>query len=519
MNTFFRFFTELLSIIANGIVEIWNGMIAGFKIIFSPSDYMYLIENYSKEFNGNEWVFVTITILVLLLIIGLVGFLLYFLIKRLLKFRKTLVEQESLLDEVGKLNDQVVDLLKEKEELMALKVNQLGIPGSGGTEETTNNTNEENADGEESDEDREVKVSENSRFPQLARVDLMNINTKIVNFNNNQSLEQLVDDFRCFAASKLHLYYNIDLLRVFFSGLACGKMIILQGISGTGKTSLAYAWSKFNKLNPCVSAVQPSWRDRSDFFGYLNEFTKRFNETDALVEVYSSLYDDRIHTVVLDEMNLARVEYYFAEILSILELPARDEWLISLVTNHVKYDPVKFINGKLKLAGNVWYIGTINNDDSTFQVTDKVYDRAMPIDINTKVDPFECRVQEAVDLNSSYLEDLFKKAQTEHEITEKSMAIIAEMDNYMITHFHIAFGNRIMKQLKCFVAVYVGCGGDEVSAIDYFLCKKILRKFEQQNIAYIRDEFDPFIGVLNDRFGEGKMHECIDYIEMLKKNK
>ena len=58
----------------------------------------------------------------------------------------------------------------------------------------------------------------------------------------------------------------------------------------------------------------------------------------------------------------------------------------------------------------------------------------------------------------------------------------------------------------------------EIDAIDYFIAKKILRKFEQLNIAYIRDEFDPFIKWLRDKFGKDKMFECIGYMEMLKKN-
>jgi hypothetical protein len=162
--------------------------------------------------------------------------------------------------------------------------------------------------------------------------------------------------------------------------------------------------------------------------------------------------------------------------------------------------------------------GTINNDDSTFLVTDKVYDRAMPIDINTKVLPFDCRFQDAIDLNSEYLESLFKKAVEEHPVSEKNLKNIELMDDYAIKHFRIAFGNRIMKQLKTFVPVYVACGGDEVDAIDYFIAKKILRKFEQLNIAYIRDEFDPFIKYLHELFGEKKMFECVAYMELLKKN-
>ena len=173
---------------------------------------------------------------------------------------------------------------------------------------------------------------------------------------------------------------------------------------------------------------------------------------------------------------------------------------------------------KLKLPGNIWYIGTINNDDSTFMVTDKVYDRAMPIDINTKVDPFECREQEALNLNSTYLESLFQDAIEKHPVSKPNLELVNEIDDYVIKHFRISFGNRIMKQLNTFVAVYVGCGGNEIDGIDYFIAKKILRKFDQLSVSFIRDEIDPFISFLNKRVGKGVMKECIFYLETLKKS-
>lgn len=515
--TFVRFFYEFLSIAAGGIVTIFSGLFNGIKKIFSIKSYKQIINNYKADFNGPEWVLTALGIAVLVIVVALIGLLLWFIIKKYARFRKTVVEQESLLDEIGDLNDRVTGLVKENERILAMKVSQIGLKPGESPEEEVSSSSEGGEDSDEDVEFDENMSTEGLRFPQLTRLDRKFAKTKIVNFGNTQSLPELLDDFRCFAASKLHLYYNEDLLRVFFSGLACGKMIILQGISGTGKTSLAYAWSKFNKSPACISSVQPSWRDRADFFGYLNEFTKKFNETPALVELYASHFDDRIHTIVLDEMNLARVEYYFAEALSILEMPVRSEWQIALVNDRMENDPKRFLNGKLLLPPNIWYIGTINNDDSTFMVTDKVYDRAMPIDINTKVAPFDCREQDALDLNSSYLDKLFAEAIQEHPITDEMFAKIEKLDDYVIKHFRVAFGNRIMKQLKTFVAVYVACGGEEVAAVDYFVAKKILRKFEQLNIAYIRDEFDPFIQELNQKFGDNKMVECIDYCNLLKK--
>ena len=180
-------------------------------------------------------------------------------------------------------------------------------------------------------------------------------------------------------------------------------------------------------------------------------------------------------------------------------------------------DTRRIEGGKIKVPANMWYIGTINNDDSTFAVTDKVYDRAMPIDINEKSVAFEPVYTEAQGINFTYLDKLFETAIQENPISEETADKIEQMDNYVIQHFRIAFGNRIVAHMKKFVPVYVACGGDEISGVDYFIAKKILRKFEQLNMSAIRDEIDPYIQFLNTTFGKNKMKECIDYLLRLKK--
>ena len=504
MNTFFRFFYEFISIFVDGLVSIFEGIGKGLGKMFGFKEYGKVIDSYKDHFTGGDWVFVVLSIICLVAIVLLIGFLIFFIIKKIIRRASTNVSKDELLEEVANLNEQVVKLMKEKDELMAMKVSQLGIKP---------NENEE-----ETGKEEEVQDGEGIRFPKLTMIDEQLGNTSPKKYENNYTLEGLIDDFRCFSASKLHLYYDPVLLRPFFAGLACGKLIILQGISGTGKTSLAYAWGKFVKEDSCVSSVEPSWRDKSDFLGYFNEFSKKFNETKALGEIYTTSFDDNVHTIILDEMNLARVEYYFADILSILEMPNPDEWLVDIVPSSWPNDPKKIVNGKLKLPKNLWYIGTINNDESTFMVTDKVYDRAMPIDINTKVDPFKCREQEAIDINSSYLYTLFEEATVKYPVSAKGLEQVREMDDYIINHFRIAFGNRIMKQLNIFVPVYVACGGKEVEAIDYFISKKILRKFDSLSVSFIRDEIDPFISFLNKKYGKGTMKECIAYVENIKKN-
>ena len=509
MNTFIRFFYEFISIFFDGFTSIFKGLFSGISKMLNVSEYAKLISSYQGNFNTLEKVLVVISVILLVVIVIVIIGLIIMLIRKLIRRYNKDINKDSLLEEISDLNKEVAKLMKEKDEIMAMKVSQLGINPE--EEETSNNESSETTDEEE--------VGETAiRFPKLAAIDAELGDTKPKNYDNNFTLLELIDNFRCYSASQLRLYYDYGILRPFFAGLACGKLIILQGISGTGKTSLAYAWGKFVQQDSCVSSVEPSWKDKSDFLGYFNEFTKKFNETRALGEIYEAGFDDDVHTIILDEMNLARVEYYFADLLSILEMPSRDEWLVDIVSSAWPSDPKRLVKGKLKLPGNLWYIGTINNDDSTFMVTDKVYDRAMPLDINNKVAPFKCREQDSMQINSSYLESLFAEAIEKYPLSDKGYQSVVEIDDYVIEHFRIAFGNRIMKQLNTFSPVYVACGGKEIEAIDYFIAKKILRKFDQLSVALIRDEIDPFIAWLNKKFGKGVMKECIAYLTNLKKS-
>ena len=327
MDTFFRFLYEFLAQAFNGFLDIIMGFVNGFAKIFNIKGYISVIDFYKDDFSGPEWVFVVIAILLLLILFAAIGLLVYFIVKKYMRFRKTIVEQESLLEEVGKLNNKVATLVKEREEILAMKVSHLGIKPNESDVET------------EEEQQEDTGPVDAPRFSKLNDIDIQFANYKIQNYGNSFTLEELCDNFRNFAASQLKLYYKPQLIRLFISGLASTKLVILQGISGTGKTSLAYAWGKFLKHDSCIASVQPSWRDRTKLFGYFNEFTKKFNETEVLKELYVAGYTDDVYTIILDEMNISRVEYYFAEMLSILEMPNHDEWIVELVASAWKNDP------------------------------------------------------------------------------------------------------------------------------------------------------------------------------------
>lgn len=518
MDTYGRFLYEFLNQFFSGFIDMGTGIFTGVQKIFNIGEYYNIIEDYKNEFSISEWVLTGMAITALVLIIGTVLLAIVFFLKKHMKWRKKIIDQEELLAEIDNLNREVENLVDEKLKILSMANPELGIDAKNISDRTMNGGSlPEGEKKEENQEDEEVSALD-SRFSKLTIVDMEYAKYKQKDYKNSFDLPDFCYGFRHFAASQ-GLFYSEKMVRLFISALASTQLVILQGISGTGKTSISLAWGRYVKHNSCVASVQPSWRDRTDIFGYLNEFTKKFNETDFLSYLYTAGYTDEIYTVILDEMNLARVEYYFAEMLSILEMHDTKEWKIEVVQSVWPSDPKKLIGGKLQIPPNCWYIGTINNDDSTFMVTDKVYDRAMPIDINEKGIAFEYDPsrKEARDVNYSYLKNLFEKAMVDYAMSDEINSKIEEMDDYTIKHFRVAFGNRIVKHMRKFVPVYVACGGDEIEAVDYFMAKKVLRKFEALNLALIRDEIDGYIEFLDKNFGKGKMAECIEFLLRLKK--
>jgi hypothetical protein len=357
-----------------------------------------------------------------------------------------------------------------------------------------------------------------SRFFRLTAVDnFYKTQYAAPTYNNDITLAEFCEQFRKYAASQLHLYYDLDMMRYFIASLGTARIIILQGISGTGKTSLPYAFGKFVQKDTTVVSVQPSWRERTELYGYFNEFTKKYSETDFLRAIYESNYYRDPHMVILDEMNIARVEYYFAEMLSILEMPRQEEWKVDIVTAVWDNDPCLIGKGTVQIPNNVWFVGTINNDDSTFAVADKVYDRAIPIDLDSRAEAFECEEVEPVCISTDHLNRLFDEAKEKYPISQEMLDKLDEVNAYVIKTFRLAFGNRIMKQIKDYVPCFIACGGTEIQAVDFIVAKKVLRKFESLSIGFMKDELTKFSNYLDKTFGKNTMVICKEYIDRLKR--
>ena len=461
----------------------------------------YLGQHYSS-FGFWGWLFWVIFLILLISLFAGLGFLIVIFFRKYVRFVKKELDKEELGRQVERLNYELFQAVQEKDKILNLKVGYMGLK--------TDNMDQES---------KETIEEVSSRFPKLIRVDGKYRGENLDIPNRPQlTLEELCNSFRNYCASQLKLYYREDVIRQLFAGMATSKLIILEGISGTGKTSLAFALGKFFSFDSAIIPVQPSWKDRSELLGYYNEFTKKFNETEFLKAIYTTTYRKDLNVIVLDEMNLARIEYYFAEFLSVMEMRDPNDWVIDLIPAPMANDPVNIKEGKLLIPQNVVFFGTANNDDSTFTISDKVYDRAVSIFFDDKGRPFEAANQDPISVPYSQIRSLYDEAIRQYPISEEMLKKFDALDNFVIKKFKLAFGNRILKQLESFIPVYVGCGGSEVDAFDFIFTNKVLKKFESLNIAFLKDELKELDAQLDKLYGRGNFKMAHDYIQTLIKN-
>lgn len=482
------------------------------------AEYGSLFELYYQGFGFWGWFFFVLFALLAVALLGSILFLIAWLIRKYVKFYKTEIDKEKLISEVEALQVELYNSNQEKNRILGLQISSLGIKPLKGEEAAAK---AEAGAGEETKKEEKPETASDVRFPRLIAVDKkyesLNAHVELAPENQNVTLEDICKRFRLFCASQLGLYYTIETMRALIASMGTGKIIILEGISGTGKTSLPYALGRFLQNPAVICSVQPSWHDRSELLGFYNDFTHKFTETDFLRAIYEATYREDPNIVVLDEMNLARIEYYFAEFLSIMEMPNVSEWNIDLVAAPQPDDPKHLHDGKLLIPQNVWFIGTANNDDSTFTITDKVYDRAMSIFFDNRGIAFNADFTESMALPFGYLEKLYAEAQTNYPISPKTLEKFDELDDFVIAKFKLAFGNRILKQLRLFVPCYVACGGTELEGVDYIFSTKILKKFETLNIAFLKDELLELSAKLTKLFGKNEFRMSRAKIDLLIK--
>ena len=357
-------------------------------------------------------------------------------------------------------------------------------------------------------------------FPSLSKIDVMYDGfTNDTVYTDQYSLEEIATKFRNYLAKVEGLYFEIEVIRYFISAFAASHFVILEGLSGTGKSSLPRYFMKFINGQVLFMSVQATWRDKTNILGYFSDFSKTYSETEFLEKLYSANYNpDVIHMFVLDEMNISRVEYYFADLLSVLEFPIPD-WKLKVM--NFPYDfvpPVKLEDGYIQITPNSYFIGTANKDDSTFTITDKVYDRAITIDFEQRNTPFTVSEEAGtINLSCSRLQALYNEAiaNEDNHMNQSDYKKFNRITDFVYNEFDIAIGNRIMAQVENLVPVYVACGGTKEEAVDFLLSRKLIAKIEGRFEEYVKGALKQLNALIEETYGAGVLKRCEQTIKSL----
>ena len=220
--------------------------------------------------------------------------------------------------------------------------------------------------------------------------------TELEKIATTEKNETLIFDMMEYYAQKSRCYYKRSDFVNFHTAVKCSDLVILSGLSGTGKSSLVNVYAKALGLNASADLedsqmlmvpVRPSWSDDADLLGYVDLAHMVYHAADSgfvdfLVRAQREENKNKLFLVCFEEMNLARVEHYFSQFLSILERPAGqrelqlyDKQYMGKLYNAADYP------FQIEIGNNVKFIGTVNIDETTHHFSDKVLDRANVIEL------------------------------------------------------------------------------------------------------------------------------------------
>jgi hypothetical protein len=284
------------------------------------------------------------------------------------------------------------------------------------------------------------------------------------------------------------LYYDLHTIRAFLGSLASADLTLLQGPSGTGKTSLPMAVGRAIGAEVQRIPVQAGWRDRADLVGDYNAFSERFRSTpftEALYRARLPAFQDRPVFVVLDECNLSQMEYYFADLLSELEDWSQDLKHIRLFDEKAPPNmkaPAHLKDGThLPLARNVRYFGTANQDETTFGIADKTYDRAAVIMLEERAKRFPPKVASPSALSWSSMKGRFDAAINQPGYDRESIhKFVNALESLYMREFGFGLGNRFEERIiGQFLPVYVAASGKVTDGLDHLVRTRIVRRLER----------------------------------------
>lgn len=302
-------------------------------------------------------------------------------------------------------------------------------------------------------------------------------------------------------------FFSREVLTRYFLSLKTKPFVILTGISGTGKTKIAQIFADYicqdeekgaKEKRIAFLSVRPDWMDNKGLLGFYNILDETYHETPLLNLLLEARDNPDVpYFVILDEMNLAKVEQYFSDFLSIMESRTSDNMIGEQIYLH-SIDNLKTLSGNeipkgIYIPKNIYFTGTVNVDETTYMFSPKVLDRANVIEFNEvdlkgyisgsgKDDQF-CLANPDVtnDLISPAVEPFcsikdYKKLIT---VIEDSHNPLGELLT-CLKKYNLHFGYRVVNEMSRFVWIskdFMGDHFDIDEAFDIQILQKILPKF------------------------------------------
>lgn len=318
---------------------------------------------------------------------------------------------------------------------------------------------------------------------------LEEIDTKL---RTDEVLIQLMD----YHSQKRGLYYSMSDFVNVHTAIKCSNLVILSGLSGTGKSAMVEIYARALGINVnsdddrlLFIPVRPSWNDDADLLGYVDLVHNVYRPSDTgfvdfLVNAQKEDNKGKLFIVCFDEMNLARVEHYFSQFLSLLERPASQR-VLQLYDNQYtgRLYNSKDYPSSILIGDNIRFVGTVNIDESTYHFSDKVLDRANVIELDVLNYSLDwIRKQYASIPSATWSKDDYDS------IIKKSSDIKMDEVQNLLWDIHTIMQNasakygvgpRIVKSIKMYLnnlPEQIIDGFDKEKGLDYQIMQRVLTK-------------------------------------------
>ena len=329
------------------------------------------------------------------------------------------------------------------------------------------------------------------------------------------------------------LRYHDRTIRAFHTALKIAQeapMTVLSGISGTGKTQLPRRYAEGMGMGFLPMPVQPRWDSPQDMLGFYNFIEKKYKATELARAMWQlnglgeasnkDILEDRMLLVLLDEMNLARVEYYFAEFLSRLEMrPSPDE-----ANNKNKRRNAEIlieVPGQAPIhlfpGHNLLFTGTMNEDESTQALSDKVLDRGNMLRFPAPKKLYEAQANSIVATEvapiSRAVWATWRKEISALPDINVARAMVSELADLM-KELERPFGHRVGQAMLAYAANYPAHDGRHgttlLDAMSDQVEMRLLPKLRGLELDAARDGLGKLADLVKDKLQDDALAEAID---------